>query len=180
MQFISGLTSLSIQFGFQVKRIVMSWIASFLGQTVTVVLVTLFIKRVFSGLCGICWLDEKTWVVENEAPTFLQLRLTSTGTAVWKTCQGNRVQENWCFLREWEWEGVEGRGWGLPVISCDIITIHRDVDRLKTLWKRLKSESKKKDAISKRELRKTGGGSTQNPTTLSPKAEWVIGLFPKD
>lgn len=53
----------------------------------------------------------------------------------------------------------------------------RNVESLKILWKRLRSELKKKDAVLKRRFRKTGGGSTENSTTLSLTAEKVNGLL---
>ena len=58
--------------------------------------------------------------------------------------------------------------------------IPRDVKNLKFLWKRLKIDAKKKDAASKREVRRTGGGLPQNPLALSPVSERVVSILPKE
>lgn len=57
------------------------------------------------------------------------------------------------------------------------ISGNRDLDNIKNLWKRLKQDSKKKNAAAKRNARKTGGG-TSSSGQLSPKSERVLSMLP--
>ena len=41
-------------------------------------------------------------------------------------------------------------------------------------------DAKKIDATCKREARRTGGGSVQNPLSLSPVSERVVSILPKE
>ncbi len=53
---------------------------------------------------------------------------------------------------------------------------NREIDSLKNLWKRLKSDAKSKDAANRREIRKTGGGVSD--INLSPKSMRIKEMLP--
>lgn len=56
---------------------------------------------------------------------------------------------------------------------------YRTAEELKTLWKRLKIEVKKKLAENKREVRRTGGG-TLSVAPISPRTKRIAGLIVAD
>lgn len=65
----------------------------------------------------------------------------------------------------------------IELLGNDRNTVETE-ENLRTLWKRLKNEAKKKDTACQREIRKTGGDVTE--AALSPKSERVIGMFLKE